>query len=267
MSALLLLARLFSASVRGQMQYPGSAIALGVAQFFATIIDILAAWALFDRFGPVQGWTFGDVALFFGMVSVSFAIADFLSRGFDVFGTEFVRTGNFDRVLLRPRSAALQLIGHEFRLSRIGRLAQGLVIIGLSTSALTLDWDAGKLLLAAWTIAGGVALFIGLMVLQATLAFWTVESLEVMNLLTYGGVQAAQFPLSIYAGWFRNFLIFVVPLGCVAYFPVLALLGKPDPLGAPGWLLPLTPAAGFVFLGVAFLAWRLGVAKYTSTGS
>ena len=54
MSALLLLARLFSASVRGQMQYPGSAIALGVAQFFATIIDILAAWALFDLLNPVR---------------------------------------------------------------------------------------------------------------------------------------------------------------------------------------------------------------------
>ncbi|HEY9235859.1 MAG TPA: ABC-2 family transporter protein [Phenylobacterium sp.] len=267
MSALLLLARYFSASVRGQMQYPGSALALGVAQFFATIIDILAAWALFDRFGPVQGWTFGDIALFFGMVSVSFAIADFLSRGFDVFGTSFVRTGDFDRVLLRPRSAALQLIGYEFRLSRIGRLAQGLVVIGLSTSVLGLDWHADKILLAIWTIAGGVALFIGLMVLQATLAFWTVESLEVMNLLTYGGVQASQFPLSIYADWFRNFLIFVIPLGCVAYFPVLALLGKPDPLGAPDWLLPLTPAAGFVFLGISFLAWRFGVAKYTSTGS
>ena len=52
-----------------------------------------------------------------------------------------------------------------------------------------------------------------------------------MNLLTYGGVQAAQFPLGIYEKWFRNFLIFVVPIGCVAYFPVLAILGKPDPLG------------------------------------
>ena len=267
MSALLLLSRYFAASMRGQMQYPGSAIALAVAQFFATIIDILAAWALFDRFGPVQGWTFGDIALFFGMVSVSFAIADFLSRGFDVFGTEFVRTGNFDRVLLRPRSAALQLIGHEFRLSRFGRLAQGLVVIALTTSALALDWNAERLALAAWTIVGGVALFMGLMVLQATLAFWTVESLEVMNLLTYGGVQASQFPLSIYAGWFRNFLIFVVPIGCVAYFPVLALLGKSDPLGAPDWLLPLTPAAGFIFFGVSLLAWRFGVAKYTSTGS
>jgi ABC-2 type transport system permease protein len=88
-----------------------------------------------------------------------------------------------------------------------------------------------------------------------------------MNLLTYGGIQAAQFPLSIYAPWFRNFLIFVVPLACVAYFPVLAILGKADPLGAPGWLLPLTPIAGFLFLALSFVVWRVGVGRYTSTGS
>jgi ABC-2 type transport system permease protein len=201
------------------------------------------------------------------MISVSFAIADFLTRGFDMFGAHFVKTGNFDRILLRPRSAALQLIGYDFRLARVGRLAQGLLVIGLATAALSLQWDAPKLALALWTVAGGVALFFGLMVFQAVLAFWTVESLEVMNVLTYGGVQAAQFPLSIYAGWFRTFLIFIVPLGCVAYFPVLAILGKPDPLGAPDWLLPLTPAAGFAFLALSFLAWRFGVSKYTSTGS
>ena len=267
MIGLLLLTRYLSTSIRGQLQYPASTIMLVIGQFLVTIIDILAAWALFARFGPIQGWTFGDVAMFFGMISVSFAIADFLSRGFDVFGAEFVKTGGFDRVLLRPRSAALQLIGHEFRLARFGRFAQGLLIISLATNALSLQWDPGKVALAVWIIAGGVALFFALMVFQATLAFWTVESLEVMNVLTYGGVEAAQFPLSIYAEWFRNFLIFVVPLGCVAYFPVLAILGKPDPLGAPDWLLPLTPAAGFLFLGASFLAWRFGVSKYTSTGS
>ena len=88
-----------------------------------------------------------------------------------------------------------------------------------------------------------------------------------MNVLTYGGVQAAQYPLSIYAGWFRSFLIFVVPIGCVAYFPVLALLGKSDPFGAPARVRPMSPLAGFVFIGISFAAWRVGVAKYASTGS
>ena len=99
-------------------------------------------------------------------------------------------------------------------------------------------------------MAGGVALFVGILVLQATLAFWTVESLEIVNVLTYGGVQAAQYPLNIYATWFRRLLTFGVPLACVAYYPVLAILKRSDPLGAPDWLLPLTPVAGFAFLGL-----------------
>jgi ABC-2 type transport system permease protein len=267
LNALLLLGRYLSASLRAQMQYPGNALLLAAGQFFATVIDIVAIWALFDRFGAVQGWRFGDVAMFFGMVSLSFAVASFISRGFDVLGTEFIKTGNFDRILLRPRTATVQLIGHDFRLIRAGRFLQGLVVIGIATVSLDFRWSAASVALGLWTIVGGVALFFGLMVCQGALSFWTTESLEAMNLLTDGGVQAAQFPLGIYERWFRSFLIFVVPIGCVAYFPVLAILGLSDPLGAPDWLLPFTPIAGFAFLGASFLAWRAGVRKYTSTGS
>ena len=109
--------------------------------------------------------------------------------------------------------------------------------------------------------------FVGLLVLQGTLAIFTVESLEVMNVLTYGGVQAAQFPLSIYGGGLRRFLTFVVPLGAVTYFPALVILDKPDPLGAPLWFGLGSPACGFVFLGIALLVWRWGVGRYVSTGS
>jgi ABC-2 type transport system permease protein len=81
------------------------------------------------------------------------------------------------------------------------------------------------------------AFFLGLVVLQATLAFWTVESLEVANTLTYGGVYAAQYPIEIYSKWLREFFTFVVPLSCVAYFPIVGILGIDDPLGAPRWFL------------------------------
>jgi len=267
MNALYLLSRYFISSVRGQLLYPGVNLLLGLGAFLTSIIELVGIWALFQRFGNVQGWRYGDICLFFGMVSISFALADFLSRGFDVFGSEFVRTGDFDRLLLRPRSAALQLIGYDFRLKVLGRLLQGLLVLGVATHSLGLIWHPATVGLALWTIAGGVALFFGLMVLQATLAFWTVESLEIVNVVTYGGVQAAQFPLSLYAHWFRNFLIFVVPIACIAYFPVLAILHKSDPTGMPDWFLPLAPAVGFVFLAVSLGVWRFGVRKYTSTGT
>ncbi len=267
MNAIRLLIHYASASIRAQMQYPLNAIMLAVGQFTATMIDMVAIWALFDRFGALDGWRLGDIAMFFGMVSVSFSIADFLTRGFDVLGAEFIRTGQLDRLLLRPRTMTLQLIGNDMRLSRFGRMVQGLVVLAIATFDLRFRWSVAAVGLALWTIAGAVALFFGLMVIQGAISFWTVDSLEAMNVLTYGGVQAAQYPLSIYARWFRSFLIFVVPIGCVAYFPVLAILGKADPLGAPAWMFPLSPLAGFAFLGVAFTAWRRGLGKYSSTGS
>ena len=98
-------------------------------------------------------------------------------------------------------------------------------------------------------------------------ALRTTETLELMNTLTYGGVEAAQYPLDIYARWFRYFLTFVVPLGCVSFFPVAVVLGRADRTGVAPALALLAPALGFVFLGVSLWAWRFGVRHYTSTGS
>jgi ABC-2 type transport system permease protein len=267
MNALALYGRYVSASLRAQAQYPTATLMLILGQCAATSIEILGVYALFDRFGSVGGWSFGEAAVFYALVNITFSLADLLTRGFEVFGTDFVRTGAFDRLLLRPRTAALQLAGYEVRLSRLGRLIQGVAVLVVASSLVPIDWDPAAIVIASWAIAGGVALFAGILVLQATLAFWTVESLEVANVLTYGGVQAAQYPLNIYATWFRRLLTFGVPLACVAYYPVLAILKRPDPLGAPDWLLPLTPAAGFAFLALSFLAWRAGMSRYASTGS
>jgi len=267
MDGLRLYGRYVAASIRAQAAYPGSLVMMISGQFLVTIIEFVGIWALFQRFGHIGGWRLGDVALFYGLISVTFAIADTISRGFDVFGSVFVKTGAFDRLLLRPRSPALQLLGYEFRLTRIGRLSQGVGVftVGAVLTHFTLTPAASAILLFA--IAGGVALFCGLLVLQATLSFWTVESLEAVNILTYGGEAAAEYPLNVYAAWFRNFLIWIVPIGCVSYLPMLAAMGRPDPLGTPGWLLPLAPAAGFVFLAVALVVWGCGVRRYASSGS
>ena len=107
MGSLPLFFRLVGASIGGQARYPASALMLTVGQVLGTGIEVIAVWALFHRFGDVQGWRIGEVALFYGLVNCMFALADALGRGFDVLGTEFLRTGAFDRLLLRPRPLAL----------------------------------------------------------------------------------------------------------------------------------------------------------------
>ena len=128
MSGVRLYQRLVAASIRSQMQYPASFMLTSAGAFAATGVDFLATWALFARFRQVAGWHFGEVALFYSVIGVSFALADGITRGFDVFGDQFVRTGDFDRLLVRPRSTVLQLLGYELRATRLGRLAQALVV-------------------------------------------------------------------------------------------------------------------------------------------
>ena len=99
------------------------------------------------------------------------------------------------------------------------------------------------------------------------MAFWTVETLEIVNTITYGGVETAKFPHVIYCDWFRKFFTFVVPLACVSYFPVVAILERTDPLGTPVVLQWVSPVVGVAFLGVALGVWQVGVRHYRSTGS
>lgn len=267
MNAVRLYGRYVATSLRAQMQYPGAFLATSLGAFASTITDFIAIWALFARFRKIEGWQFGEVALLYGVISVAFAFADALTRGFDVFGEYFVKTGDFDRVLVRPRSTVLQLLGYELRATRLGRLAQGVVAWTVGAQLTAIDWTWAVWATLAFAVLGGIALFSGILVLQATLAFWTVESLEIANTLTYGGVEASQYPLDIYARWFRNFLTFVVPLACVCYFPVASVLGRGELVGLPVWLMRVAPALGFVFLGVSLWIWRFGVRHYTSTGS
>ena len=258
--------RYLGVSVRGQMQYRASFLMLLVGHFILTLLEFLTIWVLFDRFGSLRGWTLPEIALFYGMVNMGYALAEISSQGFEQLHLQ-VRSGDFDRVLLRPRSAALQIAGQQLHLRRFGRLLQGLCILLWAGVALGIVWSAAKIALVCAAILGGACLFYGIFVLQGTLSFWTIETLEIMNTLTNGGVFAAQYPLVLYRPWFRRFFTYVVPLACISYFPALALLDRPDPLGSSLLLQWLAPATGVLFLLASLRIWEVGVRHYRSTGS
>jgi len=267
MDSLRLYFRYLGVSVRSQMQYRGSFILLSIAHLFATGADFVGLWVLFHRFGSIKGWSLPEVALLYGMVSSAFAFADATSRGFAMFGETMVRTGEFDRILLRPCSVALQIAGQELTLRRVGRLSQSIPVLLWAAWSLHVVWSPAKAALALMTILGGACLFNGLFVLRGTLAFWTVESLEIMNTVTYGGVEASEYPLVIYPAWFRRFFTFVIPLACIGYFPALGILERTSAAGVPSFLPWVAPLAGPAFLCLTLQVWKLGVRHYQSTGS
>ena len=79
---------------------------------------------------------------------------------------------------------------------RIGRLSQGLFVLAWAIAAARrrLGPGARSLLLMA-AVAGGACVFFGPVRAVCDAGFWTTESLEIVNTVTYGGVETAQFPI------------------------------------------------------------------------
>ncbi|TMV50361.1 hypothetical protein FE783_11230 [Paenibacillus mesophilus] len=248
---------------KSQMQYRTSFWLLSIGQFFIPFSVFAGLYFLFERFGQIQGWSFSEVALSFGVIHMAFAISECFARGFDAFSS-LVAGGDFDRLLVRPRSTVVQVMGSKFEFTRFGRLAQSLIVLLWAISSLPIEWTALKIVTLLLMIASGVFIFTGIFMLAATLCFWTIQGLEVANIFTDGGREMAQYPLNIYQEWVTRFFTFVIPFGCVNYLPLLYLLGKTD---GSGVLYMLAPVAGILFILPCLLVWHLGVKHYRSTGS
>jgi ABC-2 type transport system permease protein len=267
MNALRLYGRYLSASTRSSMQYRASFFLQSLALFLLTSSEFLGLAAVFQRFGQIRGWTLPEIGLFYGMISLAFAIAEAVPRAFDIF-PRMVQSGDFDRILLRPRATAFQVLGQDIQYSRVGRFLQGFLVLIWASRSLHIAWTTPKIALLALSILGGACLFSGLFILAATMCFWTIDSIEIINCTTYGGVEAAQFPLTIYRSWFRDIFVFVVPLATINYLPVHAILGRPETaLHTTPWMQCAAPLVGLIFLIVCLQIWGIGVRHYRSTGS
>jgi ABC-2 type transport system permease protein len=268
MRQLRLYMRLAAVQVRSQMQYPVSfwldmaSVAVTMFLFFASIALVI------QRFGQVGGWALGEIAFLWGMIEFSFGLMDMIFSGFDPdYFSPFVHRGGFDQLMLRPVGLTLQVLGSAFLLRRLGRMTQGIFILVIALSLAPVAWTPGKVLFIPVMVASQVLFFGGLFVAGSTLTFWTVQPVEAVNILTYGGSEMMSYPMHIYPNWLRNFFTFIIPAVFINYLPALYILDKPNPLGLPTSLLFLSPLAGGLVFTAGMIFWRFGLRHYQSTGT
>ena len=266
MSGIRLFFKYIAISIRSQKKDKTSFILKATCHFFVTFIEMVCILLLFQRFGSLLDWSLQEVAFLYGHINISFAITESIGRGFDLF-SEQIKKGLFDRILLRPRGSAFQVAASEVQLLRIGRFSQGLVVLIWAAVTGSIRWSIQKIFLLLFGIFSGAALFYGLFIIQATMSFWSTETLELMNIVTYGGNETAQYPIALYKKWFQRFFTYIIPLACVNYFPMLAVFEKKCPLGSPLWFQWISPVFGFIFLVLCMQVWKFGVKHYQSTGS
>jgi ABC-2 type transport system permease protein len=258
--------RLVAAQVRSQTQYRTSFVMDLFGSTVLTLLDVVSVYVLFSVNGSLGGFGGREVLLMVGIASCAFPLADLAVGNVEQLPS-YVRSGRFDAVLVRPLSSLGQLLAMDFAPRRIGRAVQGLVIYGIALAAAPVGWSAGTALLAVLAPLAGAVFFGSLFVATASVAFWWIESGELAAAFTYGGKEFTSYPATVFGGFFRRLFAYGLGFAFVAYLPALALLGRQDPLGVPGWLHWCSPIVALIAAGLAALFWRTGVRHYRSTGS
>lgn len=247
--------------LRSTMQYKASFFLMVAGRFILSFNGILGVYFMLSRFGQVKGYTFGEVLLCFSIIQMDFALAECIGGGFATF-TSIIRQGEFDRILLRPHGAILQLLGSKFRIDRIGLILQAIAMFVYGIAVSPVDWTFGRGMTVILMLVGGTLLFTGFFLLRAAFTFFTIEGIEAVNILTYGAKEHGKYPLDIYGKRMMRICTYILPYTLIQYYPLQYLLGRTQ-----RWYYGLYPFGVVGFLVICYAAWRFGMRHYQSAGS
>lgn len=248
--------------LKAGLQYKGWFLMV-LQTMIVVVTDPISTIFLFSRFGGIGVWSMERILLMYAMAVTSFGLAETFCRGFDYFPWKMVGTGDFDRVLLRPRSAFVQVAASVFHIHRLSRIIGGLAAIAWCVSRLGLTLGLEGLGLLVYALIGGCLLYVGVFVGTSGIAFFSVKGLDWIYIFTNAGYQVTRCPVEYMPRALRTVFTFLVPILVISYYPASVICGWGEPL----WKGLLALPGGLALLGCALMLWRFGMRHYRSTGS
>ena len=247
--------------VMGEMAYPANFLAhlINSALELGTALAGLAL--IFAHTTTLGGWRSDELVALVGVYFlVGGVIGLVIQPGMEQL-TESVRDGTLDFTLTKPEDS--QLLVSVWRVEIWKMIDVGLGFVVLAISLTRLGERVGIQQAAAFTaalIAGGIIVYSFWLIL-ATTAFWLVR-VENILVIFQSVYEAGRWPVSIYPGWLRFALTFLVPVAFAITVPAQALAGRLT------WQVLLGAAAfATVLFTAARIFWRTGVRHYSGASS
>ena len=250
-----------SISIRSQLQYKASFIMNLLSNFLVFFTYYFTIICLFDKFSNVKGFKMYEVLFIFSIVQFGFSFCETFFRGVDLFD-DLIVSGNFDRLLLRPRGILLQIFCQEICLAKLGRLIHAIIIFVIAILNLDIIWSIENIITILFMVISSIVLYMAIFILTAAYCFFTVKALEIRNLILYGSRELAQYPIGIFKSKIVMFFTYIIPFGFVNYYPLLFVLGKTN-----NKLLIISPLLTVVYLLISIVIFYRGLKRYSSVGS
>ncbi|MBA2381858.1 MAG: ABC-2 family transporter protein [Chloroflexi bacterium] len=172
-----------------------------------------------------------------------------------------VRQGTLDFILTKPEDAQVMVSVREFRIWQGVDIGVGAIVLVVAVAQLRGGIGVGVGLIFAGTLLLGAVMIYCFWLLLTTTAFWIVKMDELHELFE-GIYQSGRWPVTIYPGWLRISLTFLVPIAFAVTVPAEALTSRLT-------VETLALAAAFAF-GLLLLTrwfWRLGLRNYSGASA
>ena len=174
---------------------------------------------------------------------------------------EDVQQGTLDYALTKPEDSQLLISVRMVRMWQVVEIVSGLILLIVGLTGVQSSIGPGD------AVAFGIALLFGgvlvycFWLVMTTGAFWVVRMENVLELFE-GIYQTGRWPVTVYPGWLRYSVTFLVPIGFAVTVPAEALTSR---LQWP----TLVFAFGFTCAVFAFTRWfwHYGLRNYTGASA
>ena len=176
--------------------------------------------------------------------------------------SELVRTGKMDFMLLLPVNTRFIISLRQVDLGGFVNAASALAVMVYAARQIALTPTAAQMLGFVFLALIGIVIHYSLMFLLASACFWTVRAQGIVWGY-YSLFNIARLPDAAFAGFFKIFFTFAIPMLLVANVPVKVLVSR---LNSPAQMFLLLVMSVVCFV-ISELGWRFSVRHYTSASS
>jgi ABC-2 type transport system permease protein len=172
-----------------------------------------------------------------------------------------VRQGTLDYVLTKPEDAQVMISVREFRIWQAVDIVVGAIVLLVAIAQLDAAIGIGTALIFAGTLLLGAVMIYCFWLILTTAAFWIVRMDELHELFE-GIYQSGRWPVTIYPGWLRISLTYLVPIAFAVTIPAEALTGRLTPE-----TLAIAAAFAAGLLVITRWFWRTGLRNYSGASA
>ncbi|MEW5852799.1 MAG: ABC-2 family transporter protein [Myxococcota bacterium] len=254
----------------GQMVRTSAVLAMRYRMQFLVELVMSVFWVIwtvaplsfaFQHRENIGGWRMPEALLVMGFFIILKAVLEGTINPNLLSVVEHIRKGTLDFVLIKPVDSQFLVSASRLEPVKIVDVAGGLAVLGWALHELRLVPGPTEVFSAAGMMFASVLILYAVWLLAICTAFWFVRIDNLAHLFA-SILDAGRWPLTVFRGWLRFVLTFVVPVGLMTSFPAMALRGTLETSAA---FTALGVAVGFVV--VSRVMWKTAVRHYRSASS